>query len=228
MPPSSTPPRSSAPACARSPRASREIDRVNDVRSLSAALGSSLRADADPLNATNFYTPNIFGVFVSQALQDPSRNVAYLLQGGLGMPDREYYLGASAMKAHRAAYRDYLVGVATPLGWPDAAARADRVIALETQIARAHLSAETAQDAKAAQEWPRARFAKDAPGIDWNAFFDAAQLGGQQSVIAWHPGPTRALSALGREPAGRRMEGLAQIPSRRRVTARCCPSASTI
>ena len=174
-----------------------EIDRVNNVRSLSAALGSSLRADADPLNATNFYTPNIFGVFVSQALQDPGRNVAYLLQGGLGMPDREYYLGSSdSMKAHRAAYRVYLVGVANALGWPDAEARADRVIALETRIARAHLSAETAQDAKAAQEWPRARFASDAPGIDWNAFFHAAQLGGQKSVIAWHPGPTRALSAL--------------------------------
>lgn len=174
-----------------------QIDVVTDVRSLSAALGRSVRADADPLNATNFYTPNIFGVFVSQALQDPNRNVAYLLQGGLGMPDREYYLsGAGPMTATRTAYRQYLVDVATALGWPDAQQRADRVLALETQIARAHLPAEKAQDAKAAQEWPRERFVQDAPGMDWTAFFDAAQLGGQKSVIAWHTGPTSALSAL--------------------------------
>ena len=174
-----------------------EIDRVTDVRTLSAALGQSVRADADPLNATNFYTPNIFGIFVSQALQDPNRNIAYLLQGGLGMPDREYYLSSSpAMAATRAAYRQYLTQVATALGWPDDAARAGRVLDLETKIAQAHLAAENAQDAKAAQEWPRDRFASGAPGMDWNAFFEGAQLGGQQSFIAWHPGPTRTLSAL--------------------------------
>jgi predicted metalloendopeptidase len=174
-----------------------QIDRAGDVRGLSAALGASVRADADPLNATNFYSPNIFGIFVSQALQDPKRNVAYLLQGGLGMPDREYYLGSGeAMAGNRAAYKTYLTDIATALGWPDAAARAQRVINLETKIAGAHLAAEDAQDAKKALEWPRERFARDAPGMDWAAFFQAAQLGNQQSFIAWHPEPTRKLSAL--------------------------------
>lgn len=174
-----------------------EIDRVSDLRSLSAALGSSVRADADPLNATNYYTPNIFGIFVSQALQDPNRNIAYLLQGGLGMPDREYYLSSNAsMVANRAAYKKYLTDVATALGWPDAGSRAQRVIDLETKIARAHLGAAQAQDAKAAREWSRAQFASNAPGLDWNAFFESAGLGGQQNFIAWHTGPTRGLSAL--------------------------------
>ena len=173
------------------------IDAARDVRGLSAVLGATVRADADPLNATNFYTPNIFGIFVSQALQDPKRNVAYLLQGGLGMPDREYYLGSGdAMAGNRAAYKHYLTGVGTGLGWPDAAVRAQRVIDLETKIATAHLAAEDAQDAKKAEEWPRQRFERDAPGMDWNEFFRAAQLGNQQSFIAWHPEPTRKLSAL--------------------------------
>ena len=51
-----------------------------------------MRADVDPLNATNFQTENLFGVFVAQGLQQPDRNMAYLLQGGLGLPDRDYYL----------------------------------------------------------------------------------------------------------------------------------------
>ena len=174
-----------------------EIDKARDVRSLSTVLGSSVRADADPLNATNYYTPNIFGIFVSQALHDPNRSIAYLLQGGLGMPDREYYLsGNASMAANRTAYKQYLTDVGTALGWPDAAARAQRVIDLETKIARIHTEAAKAQDAKAAKEWTRAQFASDAPGLDWNAFFQAAGLGNQQSFIAWHTAPTRGLSQL--------------------------------
>lgn len=68
------------------------IARVNSPADLSRALGQQLRADVDPLNATNMWTQNLFGLFVSQALSDPAHNVAYLLQGGLGMPDREYYI----------------------------------------------------------------------------------------------------------------------------------------
>ena len=68
------------------------IDAIASRRDLSAALGASMRADVDPLNATNFWTENLFGVFVAQGLQEPDRNMAYLLQGGLGLPDRDYYL----------------------------------------------------------------------------------------------------------------------------------------
>ena len=55
-----------------------------------------MRADVDPLNATNFFTENLFGVFVAQGLQQPDRNMAYLLQGGLGLPDRDYYVSEGA------------------------------------------------------------------------------------------------------------------------------------
>ena len=174
-----------------------EIDRVSDVRGLSRALGASIRADADPLNATNFWTENLFGAFFAQATQDPNRNVAYLLQGGIGMPDREYYLSsAGPMVETRNAYRKYLADLAGELQWPDAAARAGRVLELENRIAQAHVAAEEAQDAKSAQEWTREQFKQRAPGMDWDAFFDGAQLGSQRSVIAWHPQPTTRLSAL--------------------------------
>ena len=69
-----------------------KITGIKSKTDLSRALGQDLRADVDPLNATNFWTENLFGLFVTQALSDPSRTVPYLLQGGLGMPDREYYV----------------------------------------------------------------------------------------------------------------------------------------
>jgi len=174
-----------------------EIDGVRDVGGLSRAIGKSVRADVDPLNATNLQTENLMGVFVAQALQDPNRNVAYLLQGGIGLPDREYYLSTAApMVKTRDGYRKYLADLGAALGWPDAKARADRVFALETKIAQVHVGAVEAQDAKAPKEWTVADYQSNAPGMDWRAFLDGAQLGGQQTIIAWHPKPINGLSAL--------------------------------
>src|SRR4029079_18618825 len=67
------------------------IAAIADKKALSAAIGSSLRADTDPLNATNFSTGNLFGIFVTQGLSTPGEQIPYLMQGGLGMPEREYY-----------------------------------------------------------------------------------------------------------------------------------------
>ncbi|MEO6688635.1 MAG: M13 family metallopeptidase N-terminal domain-containing protein, partial [Dokdonella sp.] len=68
------------------------IDAIASKTDLARVLGAGLRADVDPINATNLATEHLFGLFVAQGLQDPSHNVAYLLQGGLGMPNRDYYL----------------------------------------------------------------------------------------------------------------------------------------
>src|SRR5262249_7372321 len=67
------------------------IGAIADRAQLSKHLGATLRADVDPLNNTNFFTTNLFGLFVTQRLDDASRNIGYLLQGGLGMQERDYY-----------------------------------------------------------------------------------------------------------------------------------------
>ncbi|KAG1530541.1 hypothetical protein G6F50_017247 [Rhizopus delemar] len=46
-----------------------------------------MRADVDLLNATNFYTDRLFGLWVSVDMLQPDRTAPYLVQGGLGMPD---------------------------------------------------------------------------------------------------------------------------------------------
>ncbi len=174
------------------------IAALTDKRGLSAMLGADIRADVDPLNSTNFQTAHLFGVFVAQGLETPAKTMPYLLQGGLGMPERDYYLSQEAESVTtRAAYRAYVTTIFTLAGMSDAAARADRVIALETKIATAHLDNVAAQDVhKANNPWQRADFDTKAPGIDWNAFFGAAQLGNQQEFIVWMPGATTGLSAL--------------------------------
>ena len=174
------------------------IAAITDAAGLSRWLGGSLRADTDPLNATNFYTGNLFGLFVAQGLEDPSRNVGYLMQGGLGMPDREYYLATDRdMAANRAAYRKYIADLLKLAGDADAENKAKAIFDLEMKIARAHANVVDSQDIhKANNPWATADFAKNAPGIDWAAFFDAAKLSGQQTVFAWQPEAIKKLSAL--------------------------------
>src|SRR5438067_123280 len=77
----------------------RSIDSIADRAGLARALGATLRADVDVLNNTSLHTDNFLGLWVAQDLDDPSRYAPFLLQGGLGMPDRDYYLGESAKMA---------------------------------------------------------------------------------------------------------------------------------
>lgn len=65
------------------------INAIADKRALSAAIGSTLRADTDPLNATNFRTEHLFGIFVTQGLTTPGEQLPYVMQGGLGLPECE-------------------------------------------------------------------------------------------------------------------------------------------
>src|SRR5207237_9505922 len=113
------------------------------------------------------------------------------------LPDRDYHLpDATAMLRIRDAYRSYIRQMLTRLSFDDANSRADRIFALEMKIARAQVGAVDAQEPSRAQTWTRADFARRAPGIDWTAFFTAAELPRQQSFIAWHPQPIAGLSAL--------------------------------
>ena len=164
---------------------------------LSRVLGEQLRADVDPINSTDFQTENLFGAFVTQALAG-GEVMPYLLQGGLGMPEREYYLSADAkMAGLRTQYRAYIEQVLSAAGMSDAAAKADRIFALETKIAQAHATRAESEDfAKSAEVWTRDEFAARAPGIDWNAFFAAAQLGSQPKFAAYHARAITRLSAL--------------------------------
>jgi putative endopeptidase len=175
-----------------------KIEAIASAADLARVLGSGLRADVDPLNATNYHTANLFGAFVAQSLQDPEHNVAYLMQGGLGMPDREYYLsGDKEMAANRKKYQDYVAALLQLAGTADADAKAKGIVALETKIAKAHATLLDTMDVhKVAQPWPMADFAKQAPGLDWAAYFSAAGLAAQPHIVAWQPEAIRKLSAL--------------------------------
>ena len=175
------------------------LDRIAamaDRRALAQELGSMLRADVDPLNLTNFQTDRLFGLWVAQDFKQPTRNTAYLLQGGLVLPDREYYV-AESMGETRAKYATHVAAVLRLAGIADAQARAERIVALETKIARAHWTREESEDVhKADNRWARADFDAKAPGLDWAVFFNAAGLGAQPAFNVWQASAIAGESAL--------------------------------
>ena len=68
------------------------IAAIKNKTQMATALGETLRADVDALNNTNFHTSHLFGLWVAGGFNDSDHYAAYLLQGGLQLPDREYYL----------------------------------------------------------------------------------------------------------------------------------------
>lgn len=179
-----------------------QIAGIKDKAGLVRALGASVRADVDPLNNTHFATENIFGLWVSPGLHDPAHNWPYLLQGGLGMPDRAYYLDNNErMAGLRTQYQKHIAAMLKLAGYAttdaDADARAAKIFALEVDIANTHTTrADSADVLKADNTWTRKDFAAHAPGIDWDAFFKAAHLADQDKFIVWQPSAVKGEAAL--------------------------------
>lgn len=178
-----------------------QLDRIAAIKTrddLASVLGSNLRADVDPINATHFHTEHLFGLFVAQGLVEPSHNMAYLLQGGLAMPSRDYYLSQDPhMAAFRAKYQTYVTSLLKLAGTADAEAQAKAIIGLETKIAQAQESLVESQDVhKANNVWTMGDFAQKAPGLNWQAYFKAAGLDGQQHIDVWQPSAISHLAAL--------------------------------
>jgi putative endopeptidase len=179
------------------------IAAIADRRGLAAALGASLRADVDVLNNTNYDTANLFGLWVAQDLSDPTHYAAFLLQGGLGLPDRDYYVDASPrMTEIRDKYQAHIAAMLGLGGMSDGAARAARVVALEHKIALAHVPRVDTEDVqKGNNHWSRAELADRAPGLDWAGFLAAAGLARQPGFVIWQPKALIGLAALvGSEP----------------------------
>ena len=174
------------------------IAAIRDKRELSRALGESLRSDVDALNNTNFHTANLFGLWVAPGFNDSDHYAPYLMQGGLQMPDREYYLADTArMRDIRSKYQAHVSAMLKLAGFTDTDARAQRIVELEHAIAEKHISlAENEDIQKANNPWKQADFAAKAPGLDWAEYFRGAGLSKQASFIVWQPTAFTGESAL--------------------------------
>jgi putative endopeptidase len=171
------------------------ISAINSKKSLSAYLGSTLNTEVEGVTGN---ADHVFGVWVNQSFTDSQHYVFHLLQGGLGMPDRDDYLDQSPkMAALRDQYRSHITAVLKLAGIDDVETRAARILMLEIQIAQTHAPDADATDVfKQNNPWKRADFGTKAPGIDWAAYFEAASVSEQPEFVVWQPSAVTGISAL--------------------------------
>lgn len=174
------------------------IAAIRDKKELARALGETLRADVDALNNTNYHTENIFGLWVAPGFHDSDHYLPYLMQGGLQLPDREYYLSESEhMKSVRAKYQTHVAAMMKLAGFSDPETRARQIIELEHSIAQTHLTlAENEDIHKADNVWQRTDFPSKAPGLDWEEYFRGAGLNNIDSFDVWQPAAFTGEAAL--------------------------------
>ena len=127
-------------------------------------------------------------------------NLLGLSQGGLGLPNRSYYLDAQ-FAPQRAAYHAYIVRTLekTGLAADDdaAAAGADAIIGFETAIAKVSWSNEDRRDINRMNNlYSSQSFAVFAPGIDWTAFFAGAHVPPQKRLLAGENTAIRDIAQL--------------------------------
>lgn len=129
--------------------------------------------------------------------KNPGINRVLVMQGGLGLPGRDYYLGEDArLAATRAAYLDYLAALARLAGVADPAGAARRTLALETELARAHLPAAEAMNPASVRSQDACQLERGAPGLAWRAFLDGAAIPAGHAVNLVQPAAAQAIARL--------------------------------
>ncbi|HUP98512.1 MAG TPA: M13 family metallopeptidase [Usitatibacter sp.] len=146
-----------------------------------------------------------FALSVDPDRKDSTRYLAGVFQGGLGLPDRDYYfLDDERSKKLREGYRRHVTRMFELLDdKPEVAARnAQTVIALETELARASMTAtEKRDDTKTYNKMTVAELAAEAPGFPWPAYFEAVGAKNLPSLNVAQPAFMKAFAKLASERA---------------------------
>lgn len=140
----------------------------------------------------------IVKISVQLDARHPDRHVLALRQTGLGLPDRAYYLDDSAVYTSiRHDYARYIEDTLKRAGIEWAGQRAADIVEFETQLAKAHWSAEALRDRiKNYRPMSQQQLISFAPGFDWAAFFLESDLHHQPRLIVESDSALRASASL--------------------------------
>ncbi|HAQ34146.1 MAG: peptidase [Maricaulis sp.] len=132
---------------------------------------------------------SMFGVGIIPDPADTTRYTVFVGQGGLGLPDRDYYINEDERFAeYRTGYRDYVAQIFGLAGIDNGEARADAILELETRIAQVHWSQEDSRDIQRIYNpMPMERLAETAPQFNFEAGFDSLGIGGVESYLVAQP-----------------------------------------
>ncbi|PYL84572.1 MAG: peptidase M13 [Verrucomicrobia bacterium] len=152
---------------------------------LSDVKKAETRADLAALMGREWldYESSLFSYGIEVDLKDPTKYAFYLKQGGLGLPDRDYYLKPEFEK-QKAAYQTYVTTLLKLVAWPEAVARAKDVVDFETRVAEASWTKAEQRNLDAIYNPMTVdELAKFAPGFNWKGFLGTAKMDNLTRVI---------------------------------------------
>ncbi|MBO3662019.1 M13 family metallopeptidase [Microbacterium stercoris] len=163
-------------------------DAVVDIASFLSTVGALDRQGVS----------NVIGVFVEPDPGDPTRYVPFLVQAGLSLPDESYYR-LDNFEGTRAKFREHVEKMLSLAGIADAAAQADRIVALETEIASHHWDNVRSRDAVATYNLKTWNEIEQLTGLDLTPWLEGTAPGNPQAfaeVVAYQPSFLEGLGTL--------------------------------
>ena len=139
-----------------------------------------------------------FNVGVIEDFKDPKKYMLYTWQGGLGLPEREYYsLTDAKSKEIRAKYQVHIERMLTLGGVADAKAKAAQIMALETLIASKHMKKEETRNmAGLYNKYAIKDLGKLMPDFDWTTLLSEAGVKNQDSLVVTQVAYTKELNSI--------------------------------
>ena len=153
-----------------------EIDALKDAKGIPAIV-ATLNRSVGSVTPYGIGSNSPVQVFIHQDNKDATKYIVDFQQGGLGLPDRDYYLkdDDAKLKGIRDEYRKHIDKMLGMAGDKNSAAEATQIVALETALAKIQWDKVALRDPiKAYNKEDIAKLGALAPGFDWNAFVDAA------------------------------------------------------
>src|SRR6185503_1615112 len=175
------------------------------------------------------FRANLFDADIFRDASGKKFYALHLMQGGLGLPDRDYYLQPSFAE-QKAAYRNYVDALLRMADWPAASNAADSVLQLETAIAKASWPLTERRDVSRTYNPMKLRdLVRECPGFGWEAFFQGLGVAPSTTAIVFERSAFPRLAEIfGRTPlptlkawlAAQKLDGAAPYLSKRFVDAR--------
>ncbi|RIX31691.1 M13 family metallopeptidase [Sphingomonas edaphi] len=173
---------------------------LDEIRSLSSKSGyAALAAKADRLGIGG-----PFGEFVNLDDKQNDQYILNMVQAGIGMPDRDYYLKTDAKIAEtRGKYLQFLTSILTLAGESNAQARAKAILDYETTVAKAHWTQVESRDAtKTYNKLTIAELQRRAPGFDFRTYLNGVGAKGDQVIVYQPSAFTGIAAAVAKAPLG--------------------------
>jgi putative endopeptidase len=148
------------------------VDAIGSIPDLVRTIGALERSGVN----------SVAGLYIAPDRGQPDRYVTHVVQAGIGLPDESYYR-EEQFAPIREAYREHVATMLRLAGLDDEAARADRVLELETRIASHHWDRVACRDAqKTYNLMTLDQLADLTPSFDWRVWADAAGI--EHAVLA--------------------------------------------